>query len=260
MNYEARIDASFKQLNEVRIELEDELQSATGPERGHLQQLLWNCKRQAFNPLYLSQAGQDSFIDQSLMKQKEGGVFVDVGGYDGYTGSNSFFFETFRNWSGILIEPVCSYFHIAQRIRKCECLNVCVSDNEGEELFIHVVDGYTQMSGLADTYSQSVLKLVRDHPEHKEKVIQVPTRSLESILRERDLFHIDCLFVDVEGAEGSLLTQFPFDDFQIDVCCIENNLGDAEIPKLMAQSGYECVEFLGADEVYVATGRVTEIL
>ncbi|MEZ6136407.1 MAG: FkbM family methyltransferase [Pirellulaceae bacterium] len=205
------------------------------------------------HPLYLSQAGQDYYIDQQLMNEKRDGIFVDIGGYNGYTGSNSFFFETFRGWSGLLIEPVGTVFDVAHRIRRCKCLNECISDSDGENEFLQITQGYTQMSGLRDCYAEQLLQHVRAHPDHAERSVFVRTRPLAAILREHQYSQIDCLFLDVEGAETRVLSNFPFDEFQIAVCCIENNLGDADIGRLMARNGFECVEFIGADEIYVAT-------
>ena len=63
--------------------------------------------RRMRSPLYryASQAGQDVVVDR-LLSGKTGGIFVDVGGYDGVTGSNSLYFEQFRGWSGLIVEAV----------------------------------------------------------------------------------------------------------------------------------------------------------
>ena len=42
----------------------------------------------------------DRIIDQ------DGGVFVEAGGYDGFTQSNTYYLERFRAWSGVLVEPM----------------------------------------------------------------------------------------------------------------------------------------------------------
>ena len=50
-----------------------------------------------------SQYGQDQFIDK-LLNQNRNGFFVEIGGYDGETFSNSLFLEKERRWSGLLVE------------------------------------------------------------------------------------------------------------------------------------------------------------
>jgi hypothetical protein len=39
-----------------------------------------------------------------LLEHRKNGFFVECGAYDGVQGSNTLFFETRRNWSGLLIE------------------------------------------------------------------------------------------------------------------------------------------------------------
>ena len=53
--------------------------------------------------MYISQLGQDKFIDEFFGK-KEKLTFLDVGAHDGVTISNTFFLEKNRNWNGICIE------------------------------------------------------------------------------------------------------------------------------------------------------------
>ena len=54
---------------------------------------------------YISQIGQDRFIDEFFNK-KENGFFVDVGANEGVRISNTYFLEKVRNWKGICIEPL----------------------------------------------------------------------------------------------------------------------------------------------------------
>src|SRR5690606_31382762 len=35
----------------------------------------------------------------------DGGWFVEAGGHDGYTHSNTYYLERFRGWRGLLVEP-----------------------------------------------------------------------------------------------------------------------------------------------------------
>ena len=57
--------------------------------RGAINQQIWDCERTlGRHPHFFSQSGQDAWLERSLFKGKEGGVFVEIGGYDGVTGSN----------------------------------------------------------------------------------------------------------------------------------------------------------------------------
>lgn len=198
---------------------------------------------------FTSQAGQDLVVDQ-VMKGKRGGTFVDVGGYDGTTGSNTFFLETHRGWTGALVEPVPAQLAKAENIRRCPCLGVAVAAQEGEADFIEITQGYTQMSGLADSYNKGLLATVRKNKQHEEKTLKVQTKTLSGILKDAGLSNPDFVSLDIEGGELECLKSFPFADHNIAIWAIENNTATPEIKKIMDANGYDLIEFCGPDELY----------
>jgi len=252
MQYKNDIDQLFETIDDLGRDLARELMTQQGPARGPLHQLLWRCRRHLTHPLYVSQAGQDHFIDQHITQGKREGIFVDVGGYDGITGSNSYFFEAVRGWSGILIEPVPEHCDVARSVRQCPCVQECVAAAEGTQEFLQVREGYTQMSGLLTSYDDALLEQVRSGSGHEEAVWQLDTVPLATLLRRHGLTHVDCLFLDIEGAELDVLRSFDPREFHISVCCIENNTGGPELQELMSAMGYRRVEFIGMDEIYVS--------
>ena len=207
--------------------------------------------RQMMSPLYAytSQAGQDLVVDQ-IMKHKRGGTFVDVGGYDGVTGSNTFFLETNRGWTGALVEPVKAQLVKAAALRTCPCIGVAIAPTEGKAEFIEVSEGFTQMSGLAETYDEKLLKTVRGNKRHQETVTKVQTKTLSSILEYAEIPHPDFVSLDIEGGEIACLESFPFKDHDVKVWAIENNTGTSEIKDIMNENGYDLIEFCGPDELY----------
>lgn len=198
---------------------------------------------------YTSQAGQDFIVDQ-MMKQKRYGTFVDVGAYDGVTGSNTHFLEAHRGWTGVMVEPVPSQAAKAKRARTAPCLSLAVAANDGEADFIEVTDGYTQMSGLADTYDAKLLDTVRGNKKHKENVLKVQTKTLTSILEDSGIVDPDYISLDIEGGELACLSSFPFDKHDVKIWSVENNTGTPEIKALMESKGYDLIEFCGPDEMY----------
>jgi len=198
---------------------------------------------------YVSQAGQDFIVDQA-MKAKRGGTFVDVGGYDGVTGSNTYFLETHRGWTGALVEPVPAQLAKAKAVRTCTCLELAISSQEGEAEFIEISEGYTQMSGLSETYDANLLQTVRKDSRHKEQTLKVKTQTLSGILKDCDIPNPDFVSLDIEGGEIACLQAFPFADHDVKMWSIENNTGTPEIKKIMDANGYDLVEFCGPDEMY----------
>lgn len=234
----------------ARRELMTQLNKEKGRRRGALVRQLHEVDRMLDSRYaFASQAGQDRVVDK-LMNHKRGGVFVDVGGYDGLTGSNSLFFEQYRGWTGVLAEPMPDQFEQAQARRRCVCEPVAVSDKDGTAEFIAVTKGYTQMSGLTDHYDKTLLVKVRANPAHKEETISVQTKSLATLLSDANLTEVDFLSLDIEGGELAALEAFPFKDFQVRTWAIENNTGSNAVHKLMSSNGFTLVEFCGPDEIY----------
>jgi FkbM family methyltransferase len=220
--------------------------------RGQLNQNIWECERLAGRrEKFFSQAGQDAFLDERVFKGKREGVFVEIGGYDGITGSNCLFFELMRGWSGLLIEPSPTFFAKAQSFRRATCLQVALADEEGEAEFLEVQEGYSQMSGLTASYDTRLRETVESDPRHKGELIKVKTRTLSRILDQHFLKEVDYISLDVEGGELAVLSSFPFDKYAVHAWTIENNTDSTEIPALMRDKGYKLVEALGVDGVYV---------
>lgn len=225
-----------------------------GPERtrarGELMRLLHEVRRMR-RPDYrfASQAGQDAVADR-LLGGRTGGVFVDVGGYDGVTGSNTLFFEQFRGWRGVLVEPVPASLAQAAAVRRCPCLPWAVADSDGLAEMIVVEKGYTQMSGLAQTYDQGILDRVRADPRHEERRLTVETRRLARIMDEAGIAAADFVSLDIEGGEAAVLEGFPFDRIRVAVWAIENNTATPAIGAVMRANGYVLAEFCGPDEIW----------
>lgn len=202
---------------------------------------------------YSSQAGQDVVVDR-IFNGKRDGTFVDIGGYDGTTGSNTLFLEFWRGWTGVLVEPVPSQLAKAKEVRRCPCLDLAVAGGDGEAEFIEIVEGYTQMSGLAGSYEPGLLDRVRADPRHKERALRVMTRTISGILDDAGIPHPDFISLDIEGGEEAALAAFPFDRHRVGVWAIENNSGGPEIARIMQVNGYDLVEFCGPDEIWRRRG------
>lgn len=201
---------------------------------------------------YFSQYKQDEHIDK-VLKQKENGFFVDIGAHDGQDKSNSFFFEKYRNWSGICIEPGPNEFKALVNNRKSININCCVSNYEGESNFTYI-NGYSNMlSGLTENYdSQHLLRISRELKEFggEQKEIKVPVRTLCSILEDHEAYEIDYCSIDTEGSEYEIIKEFDFSKFKIKTLSIENNYEDENIRNVLFKNGYNFYR-LHCDDIFV---------
>lgn len=245
-----RIAKAREELRRAEAELQAALKGQDSRKRAPLNRMLHEV-RGMLRPGYpfASQAGQDRVIEH-LFQGKTGGVFVDIGAYDGVTGSNTLFFEKWRNWTGVLVEPVEAFRTSAQETRSAPCLPYAVAEGPGTARFMAVTEGFTQMSGLVDAYDPEMLDRVRADPRHKETLIEVETRGIGDILNEAGLTAVDFISLDIEGGELAALNAFDFDAYPVAAWAIENNTAGPEIAELMRSKGYQLVEFCGPDEIY----------
>lgn len=228
--------------------------STTDPyRRGGILQRIWQAeKRQGQHQLYFSQAGQDRHLHNRFFKDRTAGVFVEIGGYNGFEGSNCLFLEKFRGWTGVIVEASERLARQIPQTRSQPVIHAAIMDRDGTAEFIEITSGYTQMGGLAESYDESTIEAVRRRQQHEERKVEVPAMRLDTLLRDSGLSKIDYLSVDAEGAERLILGPFDFDEFDISVITTENNSGseDGSLADILKPAGYRLDAILGVDEVW----------
>lgn len=160
-----------------------------------------------------------------------GGFYIEAGAHNGIRQSNTLFLEKNLGWKGILIEPNTKKFNICKQYRSSNNLfyNCALSpsehitqlygnfleDDEGESLAAST----TSLINLPyyDEYFKSVLIKRSNEREH----ILVPAKTLNSILEENKINHVDFMSLDIEGYELEVLRYFNFLKFDISYILIE---------------------------------------
>lgn len=201
---------------------------------------------------FFSQHGQDRYLYETVFKDRHGGVFVDIGAYDGETLSNTVFFERHLGWTGLCVEPLPAAFEKLKASRTATCLNVCIGDYDGEGDFFDVdMHNYGKMySGLIENYDSRHTQIIQTYGQSGRR-LRVPVRRLGPILDELGLTRIDYMTIDTEGSELKILLDTDLARYNVEVLSIENNYQDQRIIDRMAALGYERVHvFAGFDELY----------
>ena len=199
-------------------------------------------------PQFFSQFGQDRYLNEHVFQNKRDGVFVDVGAYDGLTGSNTLFFEKFLGWKGVCIEPDAAQFAKLSMVRSCDCVQACIADKDATARFLSVTDGLTMMGGLVDHYEPGDLKMVSERSG--ARIVNLATRRLDAVLKERNVTAIDYLSIDTEGSELAILRSFDFAQHKVRALSVENNRNTPQIPEYMQSLGYNRIVRLGVDDIY----------
>ena len=218
--------------------------------RGQLRKKIWDCEKFFFwNERYPSQAGQDKIIKEVFFKNKKNGFFVEIGAYDGVVGSNCYYFERFLNWNGIALEPSNFQFEKLKKNRKCKLLNSAVSNEIKEVEFIEVVEGLTQMSGINNDSFKRNIDIILNNNKSKTRTFNLKTITFEQIVsKDTD---IDYLSIDIEGGEMDLLNSINFNNNDIKVISVENNVPTKQNFKdFFDNKGFIYFDRVGQDEIF----------
>lgn len=192
---------------------------------------------------YFAQSGLDKKLKTYI--NYTDGFFVELGANDGFTASNTLYFEIKKNWRGILIEPSPNLFLSCAHFR----------DRKGNKIFCNacVPFGYTKKYVDIDyAYLMSVSNdLEKDIPEnfidhaksdldkyHKNLRFGSIARTLSSILDESNAPDtIDLLSLDAEGAELAILKGIDFSKYKFKFMLIESRSID-KLTEFLSLHGY----------------------
>ena len=218
--------------------------------RGMLRQKIWNCERSFFwNEKYTSQAGQDKIIKKIFFDGKKNGFFIEIGAYDGISGSNCYHFERFLNWDGIAIEPSIIQFEKLKKNRKCKLLNDAISEEVNEVEFMEVTEGLTQMSGINNNFFERNINIITKNSASKTKSFKIKTITFDQVISKNS--EIDYLSIDIEGGEMALLNSINFNDYEIKVISVENNIPEIQnFKNFFDDKNFIYFDRVGQDEIF----------
>jgi FkbM family methyltransferase len=154
------------------------------------------------------------------------GFFVEAGANDGIAQSNTLYFEKFRGWRGLLIEP------IPELAARCRINRpACVVENSALVAFsfrdTHINMRYCDLMSLV----KGAMKSEEDDLSHiatgckiqniSSYELRVPARTLTSILDQHTIERFDFLSLDVEGFELEVLKGIDFQRYHPTLMLIE---------------------------------------
>jgi len=195
---------------------------------------------------YYAQFGEDKILNE-LFKKREG-TCVEVGGFDGITGSNTYFFERL-GWRCLVVEPMPDFCERIRSIRTCDVAEIAASDKAGEVDFYIATGAETLSTIQKDDEHFARIKSLGDE---KIRQIRVKTARLDDILLERGMTNIDFLTIDVEGHEMSVLAGMSFNKISPRIVIIEDNSfgSDTQVKKLMETVSYVRFKRTGCNDWY----------
>ncbi len=190
------------------------------------------------------------------------GFFVEAGANNGINQSNTLYFEKYRKWKGLLIEPIpelaaqCKINRPSCIVESCALVPFNFDQSKVEMYYcdlMSLVKG-AQKSPEADL----------QHLQKGEKVQQiksyeltVPARTLTSILDQYSIPQIDLLSLDVEGFELDVLKGLDFEKYQPTFLLIEARYR-AEIDSFLSNKYEAIAELSHHDILYKSKQKLQE--
>jgi FkbM family methyltransferase len=174
--------------------------------------------------------------EQELVREFFGGVrsgfFVEVGASRPQWESQTWHLEAL-GWSGVLIEPQPNLADELKRQRSAQVFAVACSTraNAGKRLRLHVAGALSSLDRERMAPGAAL-----------ERVIDVPTRTLDDILREANApVGFDFLSVDVEGHELEVLSGFDLARWRPRLILLEDHVADLAKHRFLTRAGYRLI-------------------
>jgi FkbM family methyltransferase len=190
-------------------------------------------------------------LDEKLEKfmNYDGGYFVELGANDGKFASNTLFFEKYRGWNGVLVEPIPQKYLECLKNRSprtSSFCNVCVSFDYHEKFVELLYSNSMTVSAnlpndLGDVSAHAALgkQFLLKH----EEVFSFGSRAatLSSLLdKAGSPARMDLVSLDVEGVEIEVLKGLNHEQYRFKYLCIESRSID-QLVEYLEPFGYELI-------------------
>ena len=157
---------------------------------------------------------QEEWMIRDYFQDRRDGVFVDVGANHYRATSKTYYLETQLGWSGIAIEPQREFAaDWAKHRPRSRFLPFFVSDVSNETAKLYVI---RRMSPVASSDRDFVQRFGTP-----DEVRDVPTITLDDLLKAEGITKIDFLSMDIELHEPRALKGFDIQRFKPSLVCIE---------------------------------------
>jgi FkbM family methyltransferase len=194
-----------------------------------------------------------------LQKHFEGrnpGYFVDIGAADGIRYSNTL--NLIRDgWSGILVEP-CHHF--------LDILNKDYKDHKNVSVFPGAVSSYNGTSKFhvwskgedsqISTIVEEQYESIKNSDWWKGKGSFTNEYQVD-VINPSTLFkkfnapkYIEFVDIDAEASEMEILNSWPWDDYEVEIFCIEFSMGKEVLDNFMVSKDYRSLAMTGGNLLY----------
>lgn len=199
---------------------------------------------------YYAQYGEDILLSR-IFQGKADGVAVEVGAFDGVSGSNTAYFQDI-GWTCVLVEPNPALAQAVRNVRPAALVfEYALGAHAEGELVLSIPTGAETLASVSagSTQRDRMISVSKDIVQ-----LTVKETTLDWVLQESGVDRIEFISIDVEGHEMEVLSGFSLSRWKPRLVIIEDNSSGTsdEILNFMKFSGYVRFRNTGCNDWYCA--------
>jgi FkbM family methyltransferase len=192
------------------------------------------------------QFGEDTLLSH-IFSKKNSGVCLEVGAFDGITGSATHAFEI-KGWTAILVEPLPEMAESIRKLRHGPFYPVAAGEKIGT-VQLHRSLRDPAVSSTGDNHWQNQLYAIRSE---STETLEVEMKTLDWILEQSGVSRVDFATIDVEGQEMAVLQGWTLSKWKPRVLILEDNSRglDDQVWRYLHNHGYRAFHHTGVNDWY----------
>jgi FkbM family methyltransferase len=177
----------------------------------------------------------EEWIIRDYFQDRRNGVFLDVGANHYRRESNTYFLETSLGWSGLAVDALPEFGPDYKKHRpRTRFVAMFASDADGQMATLFEPEHNKLIASQDAAFTREM--------GERGRARQVPTATLDRLLREAGIERLDFMSMDIELAEPKALAGFDLQRHQPALVCIEIHAAvRQQILDYFASRGYTMV-------------------
>ncbi len=210
-----------------------------------------------------SQFNQATYLLKFL--NYKSGFFIEAGANDGVSMSNTYLYEFFLNWKGLLVEPNKNRYIKCKENRPNSIVeNVALVSSEYQKEFIRgSFEGDTNsmtarvIDFRQEVFNKNYFKEILLHLRQR-KIVKVKASTLDNLLAKHNVKEIDLLYLDTEEYELPILKGINLDKTRPKFIVVEifpSEKSFNSIKEHLTENNYEFIERIPNTDDYIFKDR-----